>query len=122
MSDTEQEAAKPWHVYLLVSLDGKHTYVGATVDPDRRLKQHNRQQSGGARSTAKHTWVRSALVSGFRDKIQALQFEWRWKHLTKSAPPGEPLARRIDALNRLFILFPGAEQLTTTGVSVPNKN
>jgi predicted GIY-YIG superfamily endonuclease len=101
----------PWHVYLLASLDNKKTYVGATNDPDRRLKQHNREKSGGARSTAGTAWRRAGLVSGFTDKIEALQFEWRWKFLTKTSPPGTPLERRQDAIHRLFILFPRADQL-----------
>lgn len=107
-----------WSVYLLVSFDGRRTYVGATSDPERRLKQHNREQSGGARSTAGATWRRAALVSGFRDKIEALQFEWRWKHLTeqykkeKEAAGSTPMERRMEALHRLFVLFPRADELT----------
>ena len=103
-----------WNVYLLVSTDKRHTYVGATNDPARRLKQHNGEKSGGARSTAGRKWTRAALVSGFRDKIEALQFEWRWKFLTKTSPPGTPLERRQDSLHRLFILFPRADELTLT--------
>ncbi len=106
-----------WSVYLLISLDGRRTYVGATSDPDRRLKQHNREQSGGARSTAGVAWKRAALVSGFLDKIEALQFEWRWKHLTeqykkeKEATGSRPIERRMEALHRLFVLFPRADEL-----------
>jgi predicted GIY-YIG superfamily endonuclease len=104
--------SEPWHVYLLLSADSKHTYIGATCDPERRLRQHNREAAGGARSTAGYTWRRAALVSGFNDKIEALQFEWRWKFLTKTSPPGKPIERRLDALHRLFILFPRADELT----------
>jgi structure-specific endonuclease subunit SLX1 len=106
-----------WCVYLLVSLDGRRTYVGASNDPDRRLKQHNGEKSGGARSTAGVAWRRAALVSGFCDKIEALQFEWRWKHLTekfkqeKEAAGTTPIERRMEALHRLFVLFPRADEL-----------
>jgi predicted GIY-YIG superfamily endonuclease len=106
-----------WSVYLLISLDGRRTYVGATSDPERRLKQHNREKSGGARSTAGVAWRRAALVSGFRDKIEALQFEWRWKHLTEkfkleaAAAGSTPLERRMEAVHRLFVLFPRADEL-----------
>lgn len=106
-----------WSVYLLISIDGRRTYVGATSDPERRLKQHNREQSGGAKSTAGVAWRRAALVSGFVDKIEALQFEWRWKYLTekfkkeKEAVGTTPLERRMEALHRLFVLFPRADEL-----------
>jgi len=41
---------KPWFVYLLVAEDGA-TYVGATVDLEHRLRQHNGQIGGGAKAT-----------------------------------------------------------------------
>ena len=107
----------PWSVYLLVSLDARRTYVGATSDPERRLKQHNGEKSGGAKSTAGCAWRRATLVSGFTDKIEALQFEWRWKHLTeqykkeREATGSTPMQRRTEALHRLFVLFPRADEL-----------
>ncbi len=115
MDEDDEATTKSWHVSLLVSLDGKATYVGATVDPDRRLRQHNREISGGARSTGRKTaWRRAVLVSGFVDKIEALKFEWRWKHLTKTSPPGDPMSRRMDSIHRLFMLFPRAHELIIT--------
>jgi structure-specific endonuclease subunit SLX1 len=99
-----------WHCYLLVSSEGQ-TYVGATVDPDRRLRQHNREISGGARATGMkvaegQTWSRFCLVSGFPDNHAALQFEWRWKSLSrkKSLANLIPIERRIQALYELIEL------------------
>ena len=77
-------------VYLLVSTKG-NTYVGATIDLNRRLRQHNKEIKGGAHATGikvaqGESWVRAAHVSGFPDWQAALQFEWRWKHLSRKYP------------------------------------
>lgn len=94
-------------VYLLVSTDGA-TYVGATVDLNRRLRQHNKEITGGAHATGAkvakgETWNRAAHVSGFPDWQAALQFEWRWKQLTRKYPSKMyPLERRMNALKELL--------------------
>ena len=74
-------------VYLLVSSDNA-TYVGATVDIERRLRQHNKEIKGGAHATGAkvnkgETWERACHVAGFPDWQAALQFEWRWKQLSR---------------------------------------
>ena len=88
-----------WFCYLLQS-DSK-TYVGATLDPDRRLKQHNGLLSGGAKATRGLLWRRVCLVGVFPEERDALQFEWKWKNLTKSQS-GSPLERRRRALEQLM--------------------
>lgn len=96
-------------VYLLVSTKG-NTYVGATVDLNRRLRQHNKEIKGGAHATGikvaqGESWVRAAHVSGFPDWQAALQFEWRWKHLSRKYPVKmNPLERRMIALKDLLAL------------------
>ena len=97
------------YVYLLVSTNG-NTYVGATVDLERRLRQHNKEIKGGAHATGVkvsqgENWTRAAHVSGFPDWQAALQFEWRWKHLSRKLPlKMNPLERRIQALKELLAL------------------
>ena len=96
-------------VYLLLSSDNS-TYVGATVDLDRRLRQHNKEIKGGAFATGAkvmkgETWIRAAHVEGFPDWQAALQFEWRWKQLTrKISCVIHPLHRRMIALKQLIEL------------------
>ena len=96
-------------VYLLLSSDNS-TYVGATVDLERRLRQHNSEIKGGAVATTTkvnkgETWIRACHVEGFPDWQAALQFEWRWKQLTrKIAIKINPLHRRIVALKQLINL------------------
>ena len=96
-------------VYLLLSSDNS-TYVGATVDLDRRLRQHNKEIKGGAFATGAkvskgETWIRAAHIEGFPDWQAALQFEWRWKQLTRKITISvNPLHRRMIALKQLLEL------------------
>jgi putative endonuclease len=79
-------------VYVLGSADqhGCRTYVGWTVDPDRRLVQHN--SGTGARSTRGRTWTLLYLES-YATKREAMSREWHLKrdralrkHLAKGIP------------------------------------
>lgn len=70
-------------VYCLVNEARSHTYVGASVDVVRRLRQHNGQLKGGAMFTSRPSlrpWTWLCVVQGFVDWQQALRFEWAWKH------------------------------------------
>ncbi len=106
------------YVYLLVSSD-KATYVGATVDLNRRLRQHNKEIKGGAYATSSrvengNVWIRACHVSGFPNWQSALQFEWRWKQLSRKLPKKMyPLERRMTALKQLLNL----ERPTTKAVA-----
>ena len=103
------EDCKNFYVYLLVSSDSS-TYVGATIDLDRRLRQHNKEIKGGAHATGikvqkGEIWERAAYVSGFPDWQSALQFEWRWKQISrKLSIKMYPLERRLEALKKLISL------------------
>ncbi len=96
-------------VYLLLSSDNA-TYVGATIDLERRLRQHNKEIKGGAFATSTkvlkgETWIRATHVKGFPDWSAALQFEWRWKQLTRKINTFiNPLHRRMLALKQLLAL------------------
>ena len=92
-------------VYLLCTESVPYqTYVGMTNNKERRLKQHNGVLSGGARATSrrKGEWKRVLYVSGFPNKVTALQFEWAWKYWTRKQGEGSPLDRRQLALEALM--------------------
>jgi predicted GIY-YIG superfamily endonuclease len=98
------------YCYLLYT-DAGHTYVGATVDPDRRLEQHNGQRSGGARATGirvhqGHEWKRACYIKGIPEWRSALQIEWRWKQLgrTHCKSVRNPMDRRLASLKHLLSL------------------
>ena len=123
--DDEEEAGesemktKNFFVYLLESSKGA-TYVGATMDVARRLRQHNKEITGGAVATGirvqrGETWHVCCHVANFPTWQAALQFEWRWKQLSRPLARQEharPLARRAAALRKLLAL----EKPTTKSV------
>jgi predicted GIY-YIG superfamily endonuclease len=66
--------------YRIRSDAGLH-YKGATCDLVRRMKQHNRLRSGGARYTRRgRGWTQAVVVTGFASWSQALSCEHAWKH------------------------------------------
>ena len=82
------ENDKKYYVYILESSDKASTYVGATINLDHRLRQHNKDLAGGAHATSikvaqGHTWRRVCHVEEFPDWSAALQFEWRLKQLSR---------------------------------------
>jgi predicted GIY-YIG superfamily endonuclease len=96
-----------WKVYLLQEVKGNKTYVGATLDVERRLQQHNQNLSGGAKATHNSQWKRVCHITGFPNQKSALQFEWKWKNLSKKES-GSALHRRVFAL----IVLLNSEQST----------
>jgi len=96
-------------VYLLECTDGS-TYVGATVDLNHRLRQHNKEIKGGAHATSikvaqGHTWRRVCHIAGFPTWQTALQFEWAFKFYSRKLNQrSNPLRRRLTALKNLLNL------------------
>jgi structure-specific endonuclease subunit SLX1 len=98
------------YVYMLYTEEGQ-TYVGATKDVEKRLRQHNKELSGGARATGIRvaqglTWKRACYISGIPEWRSALQIEWRWKQLGRTQFQGikNPIQKRLCALKRLLSL------------------
>jgi len=89
-------------VYCLATVEQPTlTYIGATLDADRRLRQHNGLLTGGAKATSRrpNDWYRVCHVRGFPTWRAALSFEWHWKHFSKKLA-GTPLDRRQKGLDR----------------------
>jgi len=102
----------PFFVYFIQSTNGS-TYIGATVDLGKRIRQHNKEIKGGATATSikvlsGETWSYVCHVENFPAWTEALKFEWRWKQISriiqKSNPRQKPIERRLEALKKLLSL------------------
>ncbi len=109
-----EKTAKPSYVYFIESTSG-HTYIGSTIDLNHRLRQHNREITGGAKRTSIQVakgekWSRICHVEGFPTWISALQFEWRWKQITRlRTKGGTARQRRFKALALLLSMDKATE-------------
>lgn len=89
--------------YLLESRNPQHpnrTYIGVTIDPTRRIAQHNRVKKGGAKRTAAaRPWEFKLLITGFPDYNTGLRFEYAWQRFDKYKMLrnviGDKIARRM---------------------------
>jgi len=69
-----------WIVYVLVSASNRETYVGITIDLERRLQQHNGELPGGARTTTRgRPWKVGASFGPFTDRAEAQRIEHQVK-------------------------------------------
>ena len=105
MSSTQlKKAALPWQFYIIANraTNMNCTYAGVSPEPVRRLRQHNSELKGGAIYTTSKPphWEHVCLVSGFQDKIQAMQFEWAVKHVPPRNAGG--LFNRLKKLNAVL--------------------
>ena len=67
-----------FYVYWIIS--NRCNYIGATVDPEKRLRQHCSVIKGGAKRTCGKLWTYKCVISGFRTWREALQCEWSLKY------------------------------------------
>tara|TARA_B100001769_G_scaffold254470_1_gene230292 strand:- start:488 stop:868 length:381 start_codon:yes stop_codon:yes gene_type:complete len=99
-------------VYFIESTNGR-TYIGATVDLNKRIRQHNCEIKGGATATSIQVkkgeiWSYVCYLENCPSWNAALQCEWRWKHISrqlqKNNPKQNPKERRLEALDKLLQL------------------
>jgi structure-specific endonuclease subunit SLX1 len=78
------EVGNDWCTYLILSHDKRKTYLGVTANLTRRLRQHNGELAGGAKSVrGGRPWSLVWTVRGFGTRSEACQFEWRLRNFAK---------------------------------------
>ncbi len=89
--------------YCLKSSVSRRTYVGASVNFTRRLRQHNGELVGGSKYTSSNRpWVLVYMVEGFSSWKQALSFEWQWKKVKCKYGSISPIERRKKCVDILL--------------------
>ena len=70
-----------WVCYIIKNKNC--TYVGVSNDAEKRLRAHNGEIKGGAKYTTSKGpgWKHICIISGFKTKIESMQFEWALKHI-----------------------------------------
>lgn len=107
--------------YVLASQTNPNKgYVGFTVNPARRLRQHNGDLKAGARRTKKgRPWTMALLVVGFASTTQALQFEWQVQHPAKSRLYSKTLPKkRVEGFTRNVAALLATEKYRTAPLKV----
>ena len=101
-----------YFVYFIEATNG-NTYIGATVDLDKRIRQHNKEITGGATATSiqvnkGEVWSYVCYIKNCPTWNAALQCEWRWKKISRQIqmekPYQNPKERRLEALKKLLSL------------------
>jgi len=89
-----------------IIFNDNYSYVGITNNLNKRIRQHNQIIKGGAKYTSlinsimKTNWHYGCYIDGFKNKIDALRFEWALKHVKPKNKTGI-----INRMNKLITLL-----------------
>lgn len=87
-----------WFNYIIFEQKNK-TYIGSTVNINRRIRQHNGIIKGGAKYTRGGKWeYYCVLIDLNHTKNTALSYEWHLKHI--KCNKYSPKLKRVNALEK----------------------
>ena len=102
-------------IYVLTNTNNKNTYIGITNNQARRIRQHNGELVGGAKSTTAkkgdgqwiyYGWIRT-INEDLIDKHTALSLEKRIKIRSRKMKGKLPIDRRMNAIQSLLVEYDG---------------
>jgi len=96
-----------WYLYIL-DCDGRYYYTGITTDVERRLCQHRRGKTRGARATRGFQRIEPAYTVAFDTRALAQRAEYRLKkllreekrHIVEDQPTAAQLLRRLGVIHQ----------------------
>lgn len=75
---------KHWFLYMVRTASGQ-LYTGISLDPDRRLRQHNGELAGGAKALRGKGPLQLVYQQIYPDRSGASKAEYQLKQLSKAA-------------------------------------
>lgn len=96
------------YCYILYNDNNNKTYNGYTVNPLRRIRQHNSEIKGGAKYTtrSKVEWKYLLIIESEQfEKNNALCFEWMLKYPTRKKPKPREFQGIIGRLKSLPLVL-----------------
>lgn len=97
-----EKVDKKWFNYII--FDKVKTYVGSTVNLNRRIRQHNGEIKGGAKYTRNGSWEYYCVMYNLNNnKNKCLSEEWHIKWMTtKIKGSKNTYDRRKQSLEKYF--------------------
>jgi structure-specific endonuclease subunit SLX1 len=96
---------KNWYNYIIFDKlsKSKKTYIGSTVNPTRRFRQHNQEIKGGARYTRGGQWNPYIVLYDLsHTKSSALSYEWHLKNSSRKFKNLTSHTRRKKGLEKFL--------------------
>lgn len=73
-----------WYLYMVQTANGM-LYTGISTDPQRRLRQHSGELTGGAKALRGKGPLSLVYIQSLSDKSAAAKAEYQLKQLPRSA-------------------------------------
>ena len=90
-----------WYNYIIFNTKCSKTYIGSTVHPTRRFRQHNGEIKGGAKYTRGGVWEPYLILGDLlHTKNTALSYEWHFKRESNKIKNKNSKIRRKKGLEK----------------------